>query len=63
MVRFIFAAALFFVSSMSDVFAQSSYAQETVNDILHERLQKLETICGEWHGKLGNESIDVTFYM
>ena len=63
MVRFIFAAALFFVSSMSEVLAQSSGQLETLNDILHERLQKLETICGEWHGKLGEESVDASFYM
>lgn len=63
MVRFIVAAATFFLLSMSCVFAQSSSAPEIVNDVLLERLQKLEAICGEWQGVLDNESADVTFYM
>lgn len=63
MVRFIVATATFFLLSMSGVFAQSSSAPEIVNDVLLERLQKLEAICGEWQGVLDNEAADVTFYM
>ena len=63
MVRFIVASATFILLSVSAVLAQSVNGQAAVNDILLARLQKLETICGEWHGKLGNESADAAFYM
>lgn len=63
MVRFIIAAATFFLLSMSAIFAQSPGAPENVNDMFLERLQKLEAICGEWQGVLGNESVDASFYM
>ena len=61
MVRFIVAVALLFVS-VSDIFAQSA-SQKSSNDILIERLHKLESICGEWHGQLADGAVDVTFYM
>ena len=57
-----FAAFFLFCTSISDVYAQNS-VRSSVNDILLERLQKLEAICGEWQGQFGNESADITFYM
>ena len=56
------AVSLLFFNSLSDVNAQSR-SQASVNDILQKRLQKLESICGEWHGQLGNESVNATFFM
>lgn len=61
--RFSVAVATFFLLSMPAVFAQSADGQTASNDILLERFQKLEAICGEWEGKLGNESAEVTLYM
>ncbi len=57
------AAAVSLLFSVSFVQAPDADAQTPINDILTERLRKLETICGEWQGMVGNESADVTFYM
>ena len=56
------AVSLLLLNSLSDVNAQSR-SQASVSDILQERLQKLESICGEWYGQLGNESVNATFFM
>lgn len=63
MCRLSAAIATFLLFSVSFVSAPDADAQTPINDILTERLRKLENICGEWQGKVGNESADVTFYM
>ena len=64
MVRFsaAFAAFLFFIVSVSDTFAQNK-SEETMADVLQERLKRLESVCGEWTGVIGEVSADATLYM
>ena len=62
MSRFSAALAVFFLMflSLSDLKAQSG---SSADDVLLDRYNKLESICGEWSGQLGTEKADASLYM